>query len=157
MDRGFDTEETLTRVYEEFFSKIYNYVYYQIHNRAVTDDLVSSIFMKVVEHIESFNEQKASFSTWIFTIARRVIIDYYRRSKVESDIDDYADVEALMGILNEKERPVILQRYFEGCSFEEIAAKLDKNSSTIRTIHERALKKMLTYLQQRGIRYEDVI
>ena len=179
MDRGFDTEETLTRVYEEFFSKIYNYVYYQIHNRAVTDDLVSSIFMKVVEHIESFNEQKASFSTWIFTISRRVIIDYYRRSKVESDIDDYADtvqcslsfedayrayteeengdVEALMGILNEKERPVIFLRYFEGCSFEEIAAKLDKNSSTIRTIHERALKKMLTYLQQRGIRYEDVI
>ena len=91
MDRGFDTEETLTRVYEEFFPKIYNYVYYQIHNRAVTDDLVSSIFMKVVEHIDSFNEQKASFSTWIFTIARRVIIDYYRRSKVESDIDDYAD------------------------------------------------------------------
>ena len=40
MDRGFDTEETLTRVYEEFFPKIYNYVYYQIHNRAVTDDLV---------------------------------------------------------------------------------------------------------------------
>ena len=61
MDRGFDTEETLTRVYEEFFPKIYNYVYYQIHNRAVTDDLVSSIFMKVVEHIDSFNEQKASF------------------------------------------------------------------------------------------------
>ena len=29
MDRGFDTEETLTRVYEEFFPKIYNYVYYQ--------------------------------------------------------------------------------------------------------------------------------
>ena len=69
MDRGFDTEETLTRVYEEFFPKIYNYVYYQIHNRAVTDDLVSSIFMKVVEHIESFNEQKASFSTWIFNIS----------------------------------------------------------------------------------------
>ena len=74
MDRGFDTEETLTRVYEEFFPKIYNYVYYQIHNRAVTDDLVSSIFMKVVEHIESFNEQKANIKTWIFNNDRRFII-----------------------------------------------------------------------------------
>ena len=179
MDRGFDTETELIHVYEEYFPKIYNYVYYQINNHAVADDLVSSVFMKVVEHIGTFNEQKASFSTWIFTIARHVVIDYYRKLTAESDIDDYTDtvqcslsfedayrayteeengdVEALMSILNEKEKPIIFLRYFEGYSFEEIASKLDKNSSTIRTTHERALKKMLTYLQQQGIRYEDVI
>lgn len=58
MDRGFDTETELIHVYEEYFPKIYNYVYYQINNHAVADDLVSSVFMKVVEHIGTFNEQK---------------------------------------------------------------------------------------------------
>lgn len=179
MDRGLSGEDTLTQVYEEYFPKIYNYIYYQVNNQAATDDLVSSVFIKVIEHIDKYDNQKASFSTWIFTIARRVVIDYYRKSRKESDIDDYVDavqcsltfedayrayteekngdVEALVNILNEKEKPIIYLRYFEGISFQEIAKRLNKNSSTIRTIHERALKKMLTYLKENGIKYEDII
>ncbi len=84
-------KEILIEIYEEFFPKIYNYIYYQINNNAVCDDLVSSVFMKVVENIDKFDEQKASFSTWIYTIARNTVIDYYRKAKIESDIDDYVD------------------------------------------------------------------
>lgn len=111
--------------------------------------------------------------------SRNTVIDYYRKAKIESDIDDYVDsvkyslsfedayreytqeyrgsTEALMAILNEKERPVIYLRYFEGLSFTEIGSRLGKNSSTVRTLHERALKKMLKYLQGKGICYEDII
>ena len=78
--------------------------------------------MKVVEHIWTFNEQKDLFQPGFFTIARHVVIDYYRKLRAESDIDDYTDtvqcslsfedayrayteeengdVEALMSILN---------------------------------------------------------
>lgn len=179
MEKRRNGKEILIEIYEEFFPKIYNYIYYQINNNAVCDDLVSSVFMKVVENIDKFDEQKASFSTWIYTIARNTVIDYYRKAKIESDIDDYVDsvkyslsfedayreytqeyrgsTEALMAILNEKERPVIYLRYFEGLSFTEIGSRLGKNSSTVRTLHERALKKMLKYLQDKGICYEDII
>ena len=179
MENSQDKQNRLIEVYEEFFPKIYNYIYYQINNNAICDDLVSSVFMKVVENIDKFDEQKASFSTWIYTIARNTVIDYYRKAKIESDIDDYVDsvkyslsfedayreytedcqgsTEALMAILNEKERPVIYLRYFEGLSFTEIGSRLGKNSSTVRTLHERALKKMLKYLQDKGIHYEDII
>lgn len=179
MEKRQDMEKTLIDVYEEFFPKIYNYIYYQIHDYAVCDDLVSSVFIKVVENIERFDEGKASFSTWIYTIARNTLIDYYRKAKTESDIEDYADTvkfslsfedayreytedchgstDALMEILNEKERSVIYLRYFEGLSFVEIGTQLHKNSSTVRTLHERALKKMLKYLQDKGICYEDII
>lgn len=179
MEKRRDMEELLSGIYEEFFPKIYNYVYYQVNHHAVCDDLVSSVFMKVVENIDRFNEQKASLSTWIYTIARNTVIDYYRKAKPESDIGDYVDsvkysfsfedaygeytqrlqgsAEALMAILNDKERPVIYLRYFEGLSFTEIGSRLRKNSSTIRTLHERALKKMLRYLQDKGICYEDII
>lgn len=179
MERRRDTEEILIDIYKEFFPKIYNYIYYQINNSAICDDLVSSVFMKVVENMDKFDERKASFSTWIYTIARNTVIDYYRKAKLESDIEDYVDsvkyslsfedayreytqayrgsTEALIAILNEKERPVIYLRYFEGLSFTEIGSRLGKNSSTIRTLHERALKKMLKYLQEKGIHYEDII
>ena len=179
MEKRRNGKEILIEIYEEFFPKIYNYIYYLINNNAVCDDLVSSVFMKVVENIDKFDEQKASFSTWIYTIARNTVIDYYRKAKIESDIDDYVDsvkyslsfedayreytqeyrgsTEALMAILNEKERPVIYLRYFEGLSFTEIGSRLGKNSSTVRTLHERALKKMFKYLQDKGICYEDII
>ncbi len=58
--------------------------------------------------------------------------------------------EALMAILNEKERPVIYLRYFEGLSFTEIGSRLGKNSSTVRTLHERALKKCSNIFRIKG-------
>lgn len=179
MEKRRGEKEILVDIYEDFFPKIYNYIYYQINNNDVCDDLVSSVFMKVVKDIDKFDEQKSSFSTWIYIIARNTVIDYYRKAKRESDIEEYADsvrysfsfedtyrvyteeyrgsTEALIAILNEKERPVIYLRYFEGLSFTEIGSRLGKNSSTVRTLHERALKKMLKYLQGKGIRYEDII
>lgn len=174
-----EQDELLTGIYKEYFPKIYNYVYYQVNDHQVCDDLVSSIFMKVVEHIDDFDEGKAAFSTWIFRIARNSVIDHYRKQKHDSNIDDFEetlfcavsfeegyrryveeerwDVEELVQVLNENEKPVIYWRYFQGLSFREIAQKLDKNDSTVRTLHERALKKMLKFFRDKGIQYEDLL
>ena len=150
-----------------------------MNNPVVSDDLVSSIFMKVVENIGRFDERKASFSTWIFAIARNTMIDYFRKIKTNSNIDDFVDsvkcslafedeyrrysqekngdIAELVSILNDREKQIIHMRYFEGLSLKEIARIMDKNSSSIRTVHERALKKMLKYLRSKGLKYEDVI
>lgn len=171
--------EFITKMYEEYFPKIYNYVYYQVNNYAVSDDLVSCIFEKVVKNIELFDEKKSSFSTWIFSIARHTIIDYYRSMKQESDIDQfegtvvlslsfedvyriytekhYGEIEEVISVLNEKEKEVIYLRYFQGLGFQEISLQTGRNSSSLRTLHERALKKMLKFFEEKGIRYEDII
>lgn len=169
----------ITEIYEEYFPKVYNYVYYQVNNYTVSDDLVSCIFEKAVRNIDTFDEKKASFSTWIFSIARNTIIDYYRSMKQEADIDQlegtvmlslsfediyrsyteehHGEIEEVIEVLNENEKQVIYLRYFRGLSFQEISEETGKNSSTLRTLHERALKKMLKFFEAKGLRYEEII
>lgn len=45
MEKRRNGKEILIEIYEEFFPKIYNYIYYQINNNAVCDDLVSSLYL----------------------------------------------------------------------------------------------------------------
>ena len=45
------------------------------------EDVVHDVFMRVVEAVDNFNPQKASFRTWIFRIARNRCIDLIRREE----------------------------------------------------------------------------
>lgn len=167
----------IARMYEEFFPKIYNYVYYRVNNHGVCGDIVSDVFLKVLEHTGSFDPKKASFATWVYAIARNAVIDYYRSQKSSCDIEDYmdtlicsfdfedayrryteeknGDIKNLIAILNEREQCVIYMRYFEGCSGKETAKQMQINESTERTLHQRALQKMLQYFGEQGITLDD--
>lgn len=173
------TEEEFIKIYETYFPRVFNYVYYQILDRAQADDLTSCIFLKIVEHLDSYDESKASLSTWIFTIARRTVVDYYRKNRQWMDLDDYtdtlklsldfedvyrryeqgmdSDLGNLMMTLNEKEKEVIYLRYFEGYNNRQIAEKTGFNASTVGTLHERALKKMLKNAQDAGMEFDDYL
>ena len=49
-------------MYEDYFSKIYNYIFYRLLHREQTEELVSDIFLKVVVHLDSFQPGKASLT-----------------------------------------------------------------------------------------------
>ena len=68
------------RMYEDYF-KVYNFIFYRLLHKQDTEDLVSEVFLKVARNIFSFNAQKASFNTWIFTIARNTLTDYFAGAK----------------------------------------------------------------------------
>jgi len=57
----------------------------------MAQDLTSIVFEKALTKFSAFNPQRASFSTWIFTIARNTVIDHYRVYKKHEDV--VADVE----------------------------------------------------------------
>lgn len=48
------------------------------------EDIVQDVFMRVIEAADRFNPQKASFRTWLFTIARNRCIDLGRREEKAS-------------------------------------------------------------------------
>ena len=56
----------LEEIYEEFFPRIYNYIYYRLLHREETEDLVSRIFLRVAEHLQEYDPKKAKLDTWIF-------------------------------------------------------------------------------------------
>ena len=77
--------------YQEFFVKIYRYVYYRTGaNVALAEDLTSEIFLKAFDAYNASGEITLSQS-WIFRIAKNHLTDYYRVhiKKMTLPLDDF--------------------------------------------------------------------
>lgn len=84
--------EALERLCDLYVPKIYGYVLKRVGKVEDAEDVTSVVFEKVLVNIETFDEDKASFSTWIYRIALNCITDFYRSRgrKKEDAIDDAA-------------------------------------------------------------------
>ncbi len=51
------------------------------------EDLTQDIFLKVYRNLRSFDQAKGSFQTWITTLARNMLVDHFRRSRLERATD----------------------------------------------------------------------
>lgn len=76
-------------IYEEYFDKLYSYIFFRINNELVAEDLVSQVFFKALRNQSSYDSSKWKISTWLFTIASNLLIDYYRKDEQFENIEDY--------------------------------------------------------------------
>ena len=154
------TRDDLSNIFEEYYPRVFNYLYYRTLNRAVSDDLVSTVMLNVVRSYESFDPAKGKLEAWIFRIARNALFSYYRQGKDDVDIDavspevvSYTDDEDVLDeqgamvrkaleTLSEEERELVYLKYWEELSNKEIAERLDLNPSTVSTQIWRANQKM---------------
>lgn len=148
------------RDYRESYPMIYNFVLRRVANREVAEDIVSDTFLHAARAYAEFDPTRAKFSTWVISISRNCISDYFRREQVTADIDDvpegsFATVEdygeqtsdqdevlRLLQELDDEERELVYLKYYEGKRNVEIAEALGMNASTISTKLARAMAKM---------------
>ena len=157
--------EGFGKLYDKYVEKIYNFVYYRIQHKETAEDLSSLIFTKALEKINSFNASKASFSTWLYRIARNSVIDYYRTNKptddieagyeisfkqnIEAEIDAKAQLEKVKKYLNtlpERQRDIILMRVWDGLSHQKISEILEISEGNCKMTFCRAMEKLRTEL-----------
>ena len=73
------------KIYNYFMPKIYNYFYYKTMDKQISEDLSSEVFFKVYNNLETKNLDSKSFKFWIYKIAKNQLIDYFRKTKKESE------------------------------------------------------------------------
>jgi len=154
----------LAHVYENFFPKIYNYIFYKVMHRQIAEDLTSTVFLKVAESFAKYNPEKGAMSTWLFTIADHVVADHFRAHRIQISFDELTDTTALsvnfeeqsslikdenlkelyaaLSELGDTTREIISQKYFRQKSIRQIAKDLNMNESTVSTMHNRGLEKL---------------
>lgn len=148
------------QIYEEYHTKVLRYIQSKVNDSYLAEDLCSDVFVKVYENLDSFNEKKASFSTWIFTITRNRLIDYYRTRKVMSEIpedltydipDNSIDEEELEKLANGLEhisevgKAIIVKHYYEGKTLKEISEDIGKSYVYTKVLHKKALLELKGY------------
>ncbi len=159
----------LTRLYTLFSDRVFRFIYYRIQDRARAEDLTNEVFVRMLEGLEKFRPHGEDTSLiltgWIFTIARNMIIDDYRRQKnraaeplPEDDADlvdetfdldlhlTRADLQSALGQLTEEQQTVLLLRFEEGFTSAQIAKMMGKTEMAIKALQRRGLATMARLL-----------
>lgn len=159
-------EISAEQLFKEYKNKVFGYIFNRIHNYTDAEDLTSDVFAKVVSHIDGFNPEKASASTWIYVITKNTLIEYFRKQRMTEDIEelqipvDDEPVDKLvmeerqeilakaLSELPEKMRDIIVARYYHGFRFSKIGEMMDLSETNARVTHMRALAKLKEILEK---------
>ena len=156
------------RLYEHYYQGIYNYIYLRVSDVSQAEDLTSEVFIKALESIDSFTFRGLPFSSWLYRIARNLMIDYYRSHKEPVDLPlkdevlpagkDPSDVlerelthqelaRALRN-LTEDQQEVIILRFVEGFSPPDVAQVLGKSEGAVKSLQYRGLNSLNRVLEE---------
>lgn len=145
--------EAFAAKYQEIYQDMFRFALYTLKNRQEAEDAVSETVLDAWKGIEGLKNESA-FQAWIFRIlvnkCRRRLKAYLNNTIElssdlawrERDTSEDMDVRAAFYGLNDEERLVLSMNLFGGYKGREIAAMLDMNENTVRSLKSRALKKM---------------
>lgn len=147
-------------IYTQYKDKVFGYVKNHVNSKEDAEDLTSDIFVKIYSKIDSYDESKASLSTWIYSMTSNRVIDYYRTNHIHSEIpedlsdekstieEDYLNQESLellakaLESLPEELTDIIVLRYYKGLTLQEIAEKMGLSYGITKLRHREALGKL---------------
>lgn len=150
-------------IYERYYQKIYNYIYYRVSDGETAEDLCSEVFVKALEAIDSYTFQGVPFSAWLYRIAGNLVIDHYRRQPKQTEIsledsrplvaDENPGVNlerhfnhqelrrALQGLTSDQQQVIVL-KFVDGLSNNEVAQILGKTEGAVKSLQHRALASL---------------
>ena len=165
------------QLYNAYFSRVYNYVYYRVNNVYDAEDLTSQIFTKLFVKLKYYQPEKAPLSVWIFTIVRNTLTDYYRARvrnvcislEETAELIDRGDspaqaaesaeirryLQQALSALNCQEREIIALKFWSGFSNREIALLIGISESNTGVIIFRAMRRLRQILESQGMNIDD--
>jgi RNA polymerase sigma-70 factor (ECF subfamily) len=158
-------EQAFGELYEIWAAKVYRFIYSKVKSIPVAEDITADVFLKAWQKLHQYKPRTGiSFSSWLYTIARNGVVDYYRmnqRSELSfEDLPEMADLEgeelyrekseieqALKSLPEEYEK-VLRLRFVEQLPIARVAQIMKKKEDNIRALTSRALKKLKDQLHK---------
>jgi RNA polymerase sigma-70 factor (ECF subfamily) len=149
------------KAYDQYADPLYRFCYMKTSSTALAEDLTQETFMRFWQRLREGVVVKSA-QALLYTIARNLVIDWYRKKKEQSldalqeagadfagegsgEIVAFAEAREALAVvdrLDEPSREVLLLRFVEGYSPQEIAAYLGTSANVISVRINRAIKKV---------------
>ncbi|MDY8134347.1 sigma-70 family RNA polymerase sigma factor [Aquimarina sp. 2201CG5-10] len=146
----------MQRQIEKLYNPLFLYVKKRVNSREDAEDLTQEVFYKLSK---SQSDTVDNVKSWVYTIAKNTITDYYRKKKVyfegineisftyEEEEEDASKelskcVNSFIDELPEEYRSIMTLSELENVSQKEIADRLDMNYVTVRSKIQRGRKKL---------------
>ena len=151
-------------LYKEYRGKVLGYIRTRVNNREDAEDLCEDVFLKAFQSPSGYDDAKASPSTWIYTITKNTVIDYFRKNKQTEELpDDLADddtpedrvendetlkelANALTGLPADL-RDIIVMCYYDRRPLTEIAMLKGISYGAVKLKHKKALALLKAALE----------
>lgn len=147
-------------LYERYVKKVYSYIYYRTGNHHDAEDLAARVFHRALGHIDGYIERGVPFQAWLYRIAHNLVANWHRdrtRRKVvplddftvglrveapekATELQDEKDrlVEAIARLPEERQQ-VLLLKFVEKLSNQEIGEMMDRSEGAIKSLYHRTL------------------
>jgi RNA polymerase sigma factor (sigma-70 family) len=157
--------EMLGLLFDRYQKPLYNFYAKMTQDRAVSEDLVQEVFLRILRYRQTFRPGTA-FRTWMYQIARNTRLDQVRKTRPESpfvsepvaSLSDSAQQQqeaamlqrALMHLPEDKRELLVLSR-FQELKYDEIARLLGCEVGAVKVRVHRALQQLRQiFLQLEG-------
>lgn len=159
VDHARHNPDAFGALYQRYVTPLYRYLYRRVGSTHDAEDLTAQVFTEALEGLfaNRYRESRC-FLAWLFTIARRRAVDFYRRRPVEP-LDDppspepglLAAVEKgedlqrlgrLLARLDEDRRELLRLRFSAGLSFAQIAQIEGRSEAAVKMMVYRTLESL---------------
>lgn len=160
--------DAFAELYELGQSKLFGYFYSRTSDAQLSEDLSHDVWTKVMNRLDKYQPQEGiPIMAWIFRIAHNILVDCVRSGgrisvlsvdRLAENGDDWQpedtkvrtqdihalrqDVQTALWGLGDKQKEVVLHRFFRGHSILETAHAMDLSEDAVKKLQSRAMFRM---------------
>jgi RNA polymerase sigma-70 factor (ECF subfamily) len=146
-------------LYHRYLPRLYRYCLQRVNDTQQAEDISAQVFFEVLNGLMNGKyHETGNFAAWLFTIARRRVIDHYRQPEVESlpdshpihpeisrqveDLDEKQQLLTLLGSLDEERQELLRLRFAAKLKFDEIALITGRTAASVKMEIYRTLDQL---------------
>lgn len=172
IERAREDKEAFGQLYEIYFDRIFNYVYYRTGNAADAEDLTAKIFVRAMKHIPRYEDKGVPFSAWLYRIAHNLVANWHRDNSrrqiialddithwhVGDESPEFAtqlmeDKTLLLGAIRRlpsDRQELLILKFVERLSNAEIGDIMGRSEGAIKSLYHRTLLSLREDLFERN-------
>lgn len=155
--------EAFAALFEQYKNLVYKTAYLILDDANEAEDALQEVFLLVHKSLSSFDPRKSAFTTWLHRITLNFCLNH-RRKRRPSSLEDVSEIlvsefpgeqlaeaESILKatrVLSDKQRAVIILRYYWDLPYADIASILDIPLGTVKSRLDLALKTLRKELEE---------
>jgi RNA polymerase sigma-70 factor, ECF subfamily len=152
-------QSALADLYDSYAPLIYSYLYRRLQSAPLAEDLTSEVFLRLLQALRARQAWHTSLRGWLYRVAHNLAVDHQRRQTAgpAEPLDDEAfasednvaeavhdrlsrhQLHAAMAKLTPEQQHVLVLRFGQQLSAQEVAALISKSVSAVEALQHRAL------------------
>lgn len=150
-------------LYDHYLPQIYRFVVVKVGSREEAEDITHQVFLSAWTKIKTYAYRGHPFSSWLYQIARNLVVDHYRARKNDVSLEkldpdssiipaaahfdlaakmEFEAVRSAMLTLKPEYQDVIILRFIEDLPVKDVAGILKRSEGAVKLTQHRAIKAL---------------